>query len=100
RLAVQPLVDPVAPPADARGDDDGGRERVGECRKPDAAPPARDVGAERPEGDRSPQPQAAAPDVERGDRALALAEVELWVGEDVVEAPADEPERHRPDRDV
>src|SRR5690606_9942048 len=40
------------------------------------------------------------PDVERGDRVAALTEVELVVGDHVVEPAADEAERHRPDGDV
>ena len=56
--------------------------------------------AERAERDGAPDAEAAAPDVQRGDGVAALAEVELPVGDHVVEPAADEAERHRPDRQV
>ena len=57
---------------------------------------AADPGAESAEGDRAPDAQAAVPDLERVERVLAGFEVQLGVGEDVVEAPADDAEHDRP----
>ena len=63
---------------------------------PTAAQPHADA-AER---DGAPDAETALPDVERGDRLPALAEVEPPVGDDVVEPAADQAERYGPDRDV
>src|SRR5439155_23152849 len=61
---------------------------------------AADPRAEYPERDRAPDAQTAVPDLERVDRVLALAEVLLVVGDDVVQPPADDAEHDGPARDV
>src|SRR5690606_9058899 len=77
-----------------------GRHRIGEGRERDAVPPAADPGAQRTQRDRSPNAQAAFPDLEDVHRVLAGPEVLVPVRRDVVEAAADQTERNGPDRDV
>src|SRR3954447_4581305 len=56
---------------------------------------------ERAEQDCAPDPEPTVPDLECGDGALTvLAPVELRVCRQVVDPRADQPERHRPGRDV
>jgi hypothetical protein len=97
---VQLLVEPVAPPADGLREGDAGRHRVRVRGERDAAAAAADPGAQRTEGDRAPDAEAAVPDLEGVDPVAALAEVELVIGDDVVEPSADEAEGHGPHGDV
>ena len=76
------------------------RQRVDHRRDPDPLAPGADHRADRAEGDRAPDAEAAVPDVEDLPRVAVGAEVELVVGGDVVEPAADQAERHRPDREV
>ena len=55
---------------------------------------------DRAERDRSPDAQAAVPDVERLDRIAPWQEIQLRVGEHVVKTSAHDPERDGPQRDV
>ena len=64
RLAVQLLVEPVAPAADRLREGDTGRQGVGPRGQRDAAPAAADPGADRAERDRAPDTEAALPDLE------------------------------------
>jgi len=64
RPAEQFLVEVVAEPADRLRQDQAGCDGVGERRQFDASAFAADPRAERAEGDRSPDAQAAVPDVE------------------------------------
>jgi hypothetical protein len=98
--AVQLLVEPVAPAADGLREGDTGSERVGPRGQRDAAPAAADPGADRAQRDRAPDAEAALPDLEGVDPVLTLAEVQLVVGDHVVEPTADQAERHGPDGDV
>ncbi len=100
RPAVELLVEVVPPPSDPLCDHDGWCEGVGQRGEPDAVPATPDVGTERTERHRAPDPQSAAPDVERGPRVLPRLEVQLRVGDHVVQPGSDQSERHRPDRDV
>ena len=56
--------------------------------------------AQQSAGDGAPDAEAAVPDLERAEGALALAEVEVVVGGDVVEPGADESGRDGPESDV
>jgi hypothetical protein len=94
--AVQFLVEVVAEPADGLSEHQTGSDGIGECREPDAGPFASDPRAERSQRDRSPDAEPAVPDVEGSDGFPAGGEVQLGVGDHVVEASADYPERHRP----
>ena len=101
RPAVKLLIEVVAQPADRLRENDSRRNRVAERRQRYAAAPAADPSADATERDRTPDTQAAVPDAQRTkDPGTAVAEV-LWpVGDDVVQPTADQPERHRPQRDV
>src|SRR5690606_16821957 len=59
-----------------------------------------DPGSDRAERDGAPDAEAALPDLEGVDPVLTVAEVQLVVGDDVVEPSADQAEGHRPDGDV
>ena len=100
RAAVELVVEPVAPPADPLRRSHAGCGGVGERGEPDVLASAADPRAEHPERDGSPDAQAAVPDLQCVDGVLALAEVLLPVGGDVVEPPADDAERDRPAGDV
>src|SRR5690606_22569493 len=100
RAAEEFLVEPVAPPAHRLREHDAGRERVGDGQEAYARPPDGDPDTECAHRDPAPDAEPAVPQVQRGDRVAALAEVALGVGDDVVEPGADEPERHRPDGQV
>jgi len=100
RRSVQFLVEVVTEPADRLCEDQPGRNRIGERPESDAAPPAADPGAQRTQRDRTPDAQPSVPDEEGPHGLLAGGEVELRVGDHVVEPPADDPERHRPQRHV
>ncbi len=97
---VQLLVEPVAPAADGLRDGEAGRERVGPGRERDAAAAAADPRAERAERHGAPDAESALPDLEGVHPVPTRAEVQLVVGDHVVEPSADEPEGHRPDGDV
>ncbi len=100
RLAVQLLVEPVAPAADGLREGDAGRDGVGVGGQRDATATAADPGADRSERDRAPDAEAALPDLEGVHPVTALAEVQLVVRDHVVEAAAEQSERHGPDSDV
>jgi hypothetical protein len=100
RPPEQLLVEPVPPAAHRLRDQDAGCHRVEHGRDPDSLRARAEPDADRAEGDRAPDAEAAAPDVERLDRAPALAEVEVVVGDHVVDPAADDAERHRPQRQV
>src|SRR6266542_3138519 len=100
RLAEQLLVEVVAPAADGLRQHDPRGHRVGERRQRDAGPAAADPGAHPAERDRAPDAEPPLPDLERVDGVPAGAEVQLGVAEHVVQPAADQPEHHRPDRDV
>src|SRR5690606_7887592 len=71
------------------------------CSSDLAAPAAGPPDAHGAQGDRAPDAEPAFPDVERLDRLLQrVVEVDLPVGDDVVEASADQAEDHRRDGDV
>src|SRR5262245_27391968 len=52
------------------------------------------------ERDRTPDAEAAAPYIEGGDGVVVASEVEVVVGDDVVQPPTDDPERDRPQGQV
>src|SRR6185437_10985338 len=97
---VQLVVEPVAPAAYGLGHRDAGSGGVDEVEERDAVPPRPEPRTHRAEGDGAPDPQAALPDVQGPDRVAALTEVGLGRGDDVVQATADDAERHGPGRDV
>ena len=61
---------------------------------------AADVGAERPQRDRTPDAEAALPNLEGVHRVPALAEVRLRGGDEVIEPAAEDAERDGPEADV
>src|SRR6185437_3034219 len=73
---------------------------VGEGDEVHPVPPAADPHPERTERDGAPDAQAAVPDLQRVQRVLALGEVQLRVGDHVVEPAADDAEDDRPAGDV
>ena len=93
---VQLLVEVVPPPADRLREHQTGRQGVGEVGQPDPLAAAADPRPDRAERDRTPDPQAAVPDEQRPDRLLPGREVQLRVGDHVIQPAADDPERHRP----
>lgn len=92
------LVDPVAPSADSLSQRDRRRERPGNLAEPDTSARDRDLDAQGTEADRSPDPLAALPDVERSPGVAAGREVELGIGEDVVDPASHDAEWDRPER--
>ena len=98
--AVQLVVEPVAEPADRLRQHDAGRGGVGEGDEVHPVPPAADVDAQRAERDGAPDAQAAVPDLERVDRMPAGLEVQLGVGDHVVDPAAEDAEDDCPAGDV
>jgi len=94
--AVELLVEVVAQPADRLGDRQRRRQHVGYRSQADPPPSASDPRPQGAGGDRAPDAQTSAPEVERLDGMLAGGEVQLRVGHHVVDPRADDPERHRP----
>src|SRR5690606_33006063 len=92
----------VAEAPDALRDHDAGLHGVGYRGERDAPPAAADPHADPAERDRPPDAQPTVPDEQRLDRLVGRVrpEVELPVGDDVVEPAADEPEGHGPDGEV
>src|SRR2546430_1970975 len=100
RLAVQLVVEPVAPPADRLGERKPRGQRVGHERQRDADLPAGDPRAHPTAGHPAPDAQAAVPDLGPFPGAVAVAEVLLRRSDQAVYAGAEDTQRYRPDRDV
>ncbi|SKZ25216.1 Uncharacterised protein [Mycobacteroides abscessus subsp. abscessus] len=101
RPAVEFLVEVVAEAADGLGEQDRRRDGVGKRRQFDAHAPGADPRTEAAEQHGAPDAETAVPDLECVDRGFAaVTEVDLPVGEHVVDATTDQAERNRPDRDV
>ncbi len=98
--AVELLVEPVAPAAAGLGERDARREGVGPGGQRHPATAGADPGADRAERDGAPDAEAALPDLEGVPGIPAVPEVQLVVGDHVVEAAADQAERDGPDGDV
>ncbi len=90
------LVEPVAQPTDRLRDEEPGRDGVRERREADALTARADPRADRTECDRAPDAEPALPDVQRRHRVSPGAEVRVRGGDDVIEPPTDDAERHRP----
>src|SRR5262249_51582507 len=76
------------------------RHRVRDRQERYLRAPAGDPRTERTERDRAPDPQPTVPDLQRVDRVLAGTEVQLVVGDHVVDPRTDQTERDRPEHDV
>ena len=99
--AVKFLVEVVAQTADRLRQHDARGDGVTESRQRNPSAAASNPRSDTTEGDGTPDAQAALPDPQRGTKSGAtLAEVCFPVGEDVIETPADQSERHRPQRNV
>src|SRR3954464_6643176 len=98
--AVELVVEPVAQPADGLGDQQAGRQRVGERRKRDALATAGDPRPHATQGDRAPDPEATLPDGEGTQRMAARTEVRRRRRDHVVQPATDDAEGHRPGGDV
>ena len=99
--AVQLLVEIVAQPADGLCQHDAGRDRIAEGGQRDTPSTAGDPGTDPAEGHRTPDAKTAFPDPQRGGRSGAtLPEIRPPIGHQVVEASADQAERHGPQGDV
>src|SRR5450755_2641705 len=96
RPSVELLVEPVAPPTKPLRDGQPWHHDVGSRRHLDALAPAADVNPDRTERNRARNAETALPNLDRPDRAAAFAEVVGPVGDHVIEAAADQPERHGP----
>ena len=97
RLAVELLVEPVAPAPDSLREEEAGRDRVGEVPHARARAPDDDPAGDAPEQDPAPDAEPALPD---GEDPLPLRVRDLVPARDVVvRASADDPERDAPDRD-
>ena len=95
------LVEPVAPPTDGLGERNARCNGVGNRGKRHTESACANPRTEATECDRAPDTQAAIPNPQRADDPRsARREVDLPVGEYVVEPPADDAEGHRPQRDV
>jgi hypothetical protein len=94
RRAEELLVEPVAEPPDRLGEQEAGCERVGERREADLLAAAADVGTDRAQRDRPPDPEATVPDPQRLERVVVRFLVWVWGRDDVVEPTADDAERH------
>src|SRR5690606_33445037 len=89
---VEFLVEPVAEASDGLRQQDRRGESVPEGRQRDPPPTAPDPRTERTEGNRTPDAEATLPDLQGVDRVVAVSEVLLPVGGDVVEPPTDQAE--------
>src|SRR4029079_12987881 len=98
--AVELWVELFAQPPDRLSDRDPRREGVRDGEERDSLTATREVAAQAAHRDRAPDAEPALPDVKGGPGVLAGREVELRVGDDVVEPGPDQPERYGPDRDV
>src|SRR5699024_8772413 len=100
RLAVDLVVEPVAPAAEGLRDEHPRGRRVGDVEEAQARLAGTEPGTEGAEGDRAPDAESALPDLQGVDRVPALPEVGLRGRDDVVQPAADDPEGDRPHRDV
>ncbi len=98
--AEQLLVEPVAEASQRLGDDETGGERVGERGEPDAGPPAAEPGTDRAADEGAVDRDAALPDVEDRQEIRTRPEVEAGVRGHVIDARADDRERHGEQGDV
>src|SRR5699024_1107671 len=94
------LIEVVVDSADGLGRHDAGSDRVGHGGQRYALPATSDPRADPTQRDRAPDAEPAVIDLEDVQRILTRAEVELIVGDDVVQAPADQSEQHGNHGDV
>ena len=95
--AVQLLVEVVAPAAERLGQDQPGGDAVGDHPERQLGAAHADQRADHPAQDGAPDAQSALPDLR--DLAVVPGREGAPVGDHVVEAGADQAERHRPHRD-
>jgi hypothetical protein len=97
RLAEELLVEPVAQASDSLGDEQAGRDRIGE--EPDALtrPPDHEGSGQAPEQDPAPNAEPSFPD---GERAPPLVGHLVPARDVVVRARSDDAERDPPDGDA
>src|ERR1700722_7943718 len=100
RAAVELIVEPVPPPADPLGRDDSGGGSVGEGRETNIFAATTYPRPDTAKGDRAPDAESAVPDLEGIDRMSALGEVQLGIGDDVIQPTTDDPENNRPASDI
>ena len=99
--AVEFLIEVVPEPSDGLRQHHSRRHRIDERGQRDAVPPAADPRAHDPERHGTPDAQAAVPDAQRRTQARTTGTpVGLPVRGQVVEAAADQTERHHPEGDV
>ena len=97
RTTEQLLIEPVAQPADGLGDQDGRRYRIEHRGKGDPAASGDQIAAEDTECDSPPDAKATLPDLQRVQWVPPGAEVELVIGDHVIQPSADDAERHAND---
>ena len=99
--AVQLLVEVVAEAADRLRQNNPRGDRIAESRQRNSPAAAGNPRPDTAESDSTPDAQAALPDLQcRANSGTTLTEIGPPVGEQVIDPPADQPERHRPQRDV
>ena len=99
-LAEELLVEPVAQPPDGLGDEEGGRDGVGEGPEPEPTP-VQDPGSHGDTGGHgAPHAQAALPDLRDERRVPVRAEVRVRGGQHVVQAGAEDADGHGKHGDV
>ena len=99
--AVKLLVEVVPETTDGLRQDQPRSNRVGECRQRNSVSPAADPGSDATEGYSAPDAQSAVPDPQcRAETRTARAPIGPPVGGQVIEPAANQPKRHRPQRDV
>ncbi len=90
------MVEVVAQSGDRLRQGNGRGHRVSNGAERDVVASGAEVGAEPTQCDGTPDAQTAVPDGQRVPRVLTLGEVELWVGDQVVDPRADDSEGHHP----
>ena len=100
RLSIQLLVEVVADPAYRLSREKRGGYGVADRHETQPVVPRHEPGADPAERYRAPNAQAAVPDGKSLKRVLVPAEVELMVGDDVVDPRADDSEDHHGKEEV
>src|SRR5699024_154269 len=91
---VKLLVEPVAQPPDGLCQQDGGRDGVGKRHEREAFELEQQRHGDPTQDHRAPDAEATVGDLQRVDGVLPRPEVLIVVGDDVVDAPADDARGH------
>src|SRR5699024_838054 len=94
RTAEEFLVEVVTDPPDRLGRDDPRGDRVGNRGQGDPFAAASDPRTDTTQCDGTPDPEPPVINLENIQRVVSRTEIELIIGDDVIEPPADQAEQH------